>query len=418
MSLNILADLDSFYQQQPDINESKVLQNDEDWGEFQGSQCLRDEKSLSEAGKPFVNIQTPRGKPRSTELLFDAADELHRDISTRGVLSEPKKLKFPIMPNKDGSFLSPVTEYERTTNTKEQSNDLSLIEASGSKISEGLANATETNPKHHLKSKAVESPVNEEEWADFTPKPVVREEFKANELIGTSNTSIQSYSKSREQEVPPTNVPPPALILTLFLQVISESKNELQQLTKLCQKQNVQKYSAEEAEFLRAYVEVGRVLARVIAGRKLRWKRDQILSQGMKIGPASLKRVSGMKLAGIDKTEMGREDKEVLDIVEVWREQLGRLRSIIAAFARSGFDKIGSIPDIQLNIPVKALKESEGGLSSTQPCALCGLKRNERVHRIDANVHDSFGEWWIESMNMHRTCKYFWQSHKSKLQSN
>lgn len=418
MSLNILADLDSFYQQQPDINESKVHQYEDDWGEFQGSQCLRDEKSLSEAGKPFFDIHTPKGEPRGTELLIDAADKLHRGISTRGILSEPENSKIPIIQNKDGSCLSPVTEDQRTANTKEQSNDLSLLEESGSRTSQGLANATKTNPKYSLKSKAVESPVNEEEWADFTPTPVVRGEFKINQLIGTSSTSIQGHSKLHEQEVPPTNVPPPALILTLFLQVISESKNELLQLTKLCKEQNVQKYSAEGAEFLRAYVEVGRVLARVIAGRKLRWKRDQLLSQGMKIGPASLKRVSGMKLAGIDKTEMGREDKEVLDIVEVWREQLGRLRNIIAAFARSGFDKIGSIPDIQFDIPVKALKESEGGLSSTQPCALCGLKRNERVHRRDANVHDSFGEWWIESMNMHRTCKYFWQSHKSKLQSN
>ena len=417
MSLNVLADLDSFYQQQADRSESKAHENEDDWGDFQGSQCLGREKIPSDMGKPFSDNQVSRGEPNGTGLLFDAVDGLTRGINVRNIPSEPTKFKTSIIPTKGGSCLGPVTEYKKTAKIKEQNNKLPSFNEGGSNITQGLTNATEITAKQSFSSKAVESPGDEEEWSDFTLTPVVRETSKAKEFTNSTSISLQSQYETYEQEVPPTNIPPPALILTILLQVISESKNELLQLTNSCKEQNSHENCAEDADFLRAYVEIGRVLARVIAGRKLRWKRDQILSQGMKIGPASVKRVSGMKLAGIDKAEMGREEKEVLDIVEAWREQLGRLRITIAAFGKSGFDKIGIIPEIQLNIPVKSLKETEGGLSSKRPCALCGLKRNERVHRVDVNVHDSFGEWWIESMNMHRTCKFFWQSHKSKLQS-
>jgi hypothetical protein len=34
---------------------------------------------------------------------------------------------------------------------------------------------------------------------------------------------------------------------------------------------------------------------------------------------------------------------------------------------------------------------------------LCGLKRDERVTAADMAVEDSFGEWWIEQVNMHRS---------------
>ena len=68
-------------------------------------------------------------------------------------------------------------------------------------------------------------------------------------------------------------------------------------------------------------------------------------------------------------------------------------------------------------MPVKALKSAEGGFTAVHACALCGLKREERVAKVDVGVHDSFGEWWVEGMSMHLLCRNFWEEHKGRLKS-
>jgi hypothetical protein len=166
-------------------------------------------------------------------------------------------------------------------------------------------------------------------------------------------------------------------------------------------------------EFLRAYLLIAVVAARLIAGRKLRWKRDTLLSQAMKIGPAAAGGKGGMKLAGVDKAEATREDREAADVVRVWREQLGRLRSAIAV-ANS------SIKDTSVHLVIPEINEAmhvktqEGSLVAPKPCIICGLKREERVSKVDVQVEDSFGEWWVEHWG-HRACRNFWLEHESKL---
>jgi hypothetical protein len=60
------------------------------------------------------------------------------------------------------------------------------------------------------------------------------------------------------------------------------------------------------------------------------------------------------------------------------------------------------VPDLQETMPIKTLKQSEGGMPARQPCMMCGLKREERVTAADMATDDSFGEWWIDQVNMHR----------------
>lgn len=210
-------------------------------------------------------------------------------------------------------------------------------------------------------------------------------------------------SMAESDEMPPTNLPPPALLLSLFPSIFNESQNALlesiapnpNQTTKMPQTRSATKHLLEN------HLLVARVAARIISGRKLRWKRDQSLSQGMKIGQAS-KKTTGMKLAAIDKAENIREEREVIDVLQAWRLQVGRLRSAVSAVNTEGQTRSITIPTLQEVMPLSIAKETDGAIPSSRPCSLCGLKRNERVKDVDVNVQDSFEEYWTTKLNMHR----------------
>ncbi|RDL40601.1 Uncharacterized protein BP5553_00580 [Venustampulla echinocandica] len=214
---------------------------------------------------------------------------------------------------------------------------------------------------------------------------------------------------------PPTNVPPPSVLLTLFPPLFDLPKDTLLKgvVNQPFPMKNRILSDPSTISFLRAYILIATVAARIIAGRKLRWKRDTILSQSMKIGPSAAGGKGGMKLTGVDKAEVTREERESAEVVRVWKEQLGRLRSAVAVANSSISDTSQhlTIPEISETIHVKT---QEGGLTAPKPCVICGIKREERVSKVDVQVEDSFGEWWIEYWG-HRACKNFWQEHESKL---
>jgi hypothetical protein len=205
-------------------------------------------------------------------------------------------------------------------------------------------------------------------------------------------------------ELPPTNVPPPGVLLSLFPSLFAEAQEKLFKPMAAQPLPMRNKLLAEPATiaYLQGYLILGNVAAHIIAGRKLRWKRDQHLSQGMRIGPASSRATSGMKLTGIDKGENMKEEREVSDVVRSWKEQVGRLRHVVSGANQIKAGTLDRGPDLQETMPVKTLKQSEGGIPARQPCMLCGLKREERVTAADLATDDSFGEWWIDQVNMHR----------------
>jgi hypothetical protein len=135
----------------------------------------------------------------------------------------------------------------------------------------------------------------------------------------------------------------------------------------------------------------------------------------MSIGPASSGRSGGMKLTGLDKSEAGREDTEAQVVLSVWREQAGRLKTAVIGASVHGVKL--TVPDLGDALPVRVAKGSEGAITSTQACALCGLKREERVAKVDMAVEDSFKEFWVEGTNMHRSCLRFWELFKTRLMS-
>jgi hypothetical protein len=245
-----------------------------------------------------------------------------------------------------------------------------------------------TKPKAKVQAKPKQTSISEAS----TPQPTV---------------SSTGYDEVQPGELPPTNVPPPGVLLSLFPTIFADAQKKLFQPMTAQTLPMRNKLLSEPATitFLQGYLTLASVAARIIAGRKLRWKRDAHLSQGMRIGPASSRATSGMKLTGIDKSENMKEEREASDLVRAWKEQVGRLRHVVSAANQARAGSLGAVPDIQEVLPVKPLKQSEGGVPAPQPCMLCGLKRDERISSTDQAIEDSFGEWWVDQVSMHRgTC--------------
>ena len=74
-----------------------------------------------------------------------------------------------------------------------------------------------------------------------------------------------------------------------------------------------------------------------------------------------------------------------------------------------------SIPELAEKMPIRVVKFSEGGIIAAKSCFLCGLKRDERIDKVDMHIEDSFGEWWIDHWG-HVDCVIFWDEQKDHLQ--
>lgn len=213
-------------------------------------------------------------------------------------------------------------------------------------------------------------------WDDFeTPEPALSVLSSAAPVHTSANPP-----QNKPAELPLTTIPPPSVLLSLSSKVFSE-------LTANPQTSNTHAHS----------------LSHILAGRKFRWKRDNILSSSMRIGSAAGK---GMKLTGVDRAEMAREDREVAECVRGWKAVVGKVRG-----------KGVHVPEMAETMAVKVLGVNEGGLKGNRACALCGLRREERVKGVDVGVEDCFGEWWVEGMEMHVFCRKFWEDYSGELKS-
>ncbi|KAK1986983.1 hypothetical protein LZ30DRAFT_703671 [Colletotrichum cereale] len=246
-------------------------------------------------------------------------------------------------------------------------------------------------------------------------KPVVPSSANTKKPAPKTNAKQRPTSQApevRDDAPPPINIPPPSVLLSIFPQLLDLANSSLFKPTGQMAAPIRKRVLSDPGtvSFLRAYLLLATVAARVIAGRKLRWHRDKFLAQGMAISAAGAK---GMKLVGVDKAQAAREDREAADIAGVWREHVGRLRSAVAAAnstVKAPHDQL-RVPEINEIIPVSTAKVVP---TAPKPCVICGLKRDERVSRVDFDVEDSFGEWWVEHWG-HRACKNFWVEHEKQL---
>ncbi|KAI4147433.1 MAG: hypothetical protein L6R39_003117 [Caloplaca ligustica] len=247
-------------------------------------------------------------------------------------------------------------------------------------------------------------------------------------LLDTSDapqkqTNSSSIATKPSRTVPlepaaPSNIPPPSILLSIITTILQSLPAQLRDIvsktsTALMAHANPNNNDIP-LETLTAKLAEIRASARIVAGRKLRWKRDTHLAQSMRIGPANAGKAGGMKLTGVDRTETRREDQEAAEVVRLWKQQVGGLKSHVARINAQQSEVEFVLPDIAENMPVRVAKVGEGALTAAKCCFLCGLKRDEKVARLDVNVEDSFGEWWVDHWG-HVDCIRFWDVHEDSL---
>lgn len=394
--------------------ECAEMDDDDDFGDFES------------VSAPEPTPPPPPPSSQSLNKLFGATT-LESKLSKR-----PKQLA----PTSMGSGTLPYPQAPKSPSFQERNpfGQLGLAMGKVSALKEAdkpksgspiTAWPTFVSPKPDIfKYKDSPAPGNQadDDWGDFEdlpPEPPAVTTAKAASGIEADawgwDTADQVVSPKKVDIPPPTNVPPPSVLLTLFPQLFDLPQSTLFKgvVNQPFSLKNRILSDPRTVDFLRGYLLIATVAARVVAGRKLRWKRDTILSQAMKIGPAAAGGKGGMKLTGVDKAEATREDREAAEVVRVWKDQIGRLRSAIAVANTSIKDASRHlvIPEIT---EVMNVKSQPGGLTAPKPCVICGLKREERISKVDVQVDDSFGEWWVEHWG-HRACKNLWEKHESDL---
>ena len=247
--------------------------------------------------------------------------------------------------------------------------------------------------------------------APIIPSKVSTTTANASTIKSAKGTILMASKKTLGP--PPSNIPPPSVLLSAITSIFQSLSAKVKDIVMLNRAYSDPYEALDENQIsaLQKQISVTRASARIIAGRKLRWKRDTMLSQSMKIGPAGQ---TGMKLSSVDKLEARREDQEVSEAVHIWKKQIGTLRSTIARVNIHLPGEGLTISDISETIPVRAGKPSEGAVKAPKCCFLCGINRDERVAKVDVWVEDSFGEWWVEHWG-HVDCVAFWEIVKEDL---
>ncbi|QDS73830.1 hypothetical protein FKW77_006391 [Venturia effusa] len=246
------------------------------------------------------------------------------------------------------------------------------------------------------KPRPIETTQFEEPWDDFAAWDEEKAAGPREAAVTKPRIPPPLLSPTPEpgsSELRPTNIPPPASILSLFSPLFTSADSEFFRPIS-SEPQNVKSrvYSdPATVVYFKGLLALATVCARVIAGRKNRWKRDRILAQSMRIGPAAAGGNSGLKLTSVDKGEAAKEDREAADVLRAWQSIVGRLKAAVVEIKKVTDQDLGAVPELRDVMPMRTAKQVEGGVPG-KACALCGLKREERVDRVDVDVMDAFGD--------------------------
>ncbi|KAL4799846.1 hypothetical protein BDV19DRAFT_237898 [Aspergillus venezuelensis] len=365
---------------------------EDDWGEFESAQFPGHQFGQTRTQKP---LQTPKAVTPPTTKSIQSSQPSTAPSGTVDLL---------------GSFDSLTIDDKPTTTRKPSTH--TLIDNIPR-----IKRATVQPPRQPL-------PVEEdsfEDWGDFTDGPVETSKPKATESQRVSGNNEQAQTPKATSQaqgmkqalkptvqyrskghIRPTNIPPPSILLELFPRLFERLRQEGTEA-----KRNLQERDALDSIALSIICTL-KAVARVVAGRTLRWKRDTILSQSMRIGPARAGKAGGMKLNTVNKNEDIKEKQEAVDVLNLWRDRAAVFNSVIQAAGRRPVQVIAE------NTRVTTATASQGVIKASHACALCGLKRDERVPKLDENVEDSFAEWWTEHWG-HTECRLFWEDNSGLL---
>ncbi|OAX81467.1 hypothetical protein ACJ72_04194 [Emergomyces africanus] len=295
--------------------------------------------------------------------------------------------------------------------------DIKLWDDGWAKFEESItSNATPSKPEP-----VDDDGDDDDDWGDFTDAPwtgntatatpaeppVLQAErcqvakLEAEQIFSTNiPVTCIPTTKSQNFQLRPKNIPPPSILLPLFPPLLEQYYQKVVKAKQL---------GSTDPKLASSVESDLKVMARILAGRTLRWKRDTVLSQSTKIGPARSGNSGGMKLNSLNKSENVKEEKEAVEVLEAWRKRSSYLNSFILS---AGGRAVPVLPD---NVQVKTgTVEADGAFKASHACGLCGLKRDERTPKIDGIVHDNFGEWWIELWG-HTECRNFWEANCGRL---
>jgi hypothetical protein len=262
-------------------------------------------------------------------------------------------------------------------------------------------------PKSQLKPKPSEDDFFGE-WDNFedgssAPNPpsqsTVVTSTKVPKNSSTASTRTRNSSQS-QSDVRPTNIPPPSILLQVFPSLLENFREQLNDTKR--------RYTGSASGLALNLSRTLRAASRIIAGRGLRWKRDVILSQSMKIGQAQSGKTSGMKLSSVSRGESIKEEQEAVGLIDIWRHHASMFNSALQSSGER------PIPVIMDKTRITTASPEQGALKASHACGLCGLKRDERLSKVDDDAQDSFGDWWVEHWG-HTDCKWFWEENSSKL---
>lgn len=397
---------------------------EDDWGDFEGPEASATQPNhsassitLAHEAKPYTSPTTAPQNQSSTST-FDLLDSLSKEDtalttkkSHRGVENKPpQQIVTSPTPNPtwdDDSFGDWGEFTEAPSKTPKAPTQIST-----SKISPGSEPKPTPNvPAQKKPSAAKPTPPPPawdddafDDWGDFndgpTPAPVAVSTSK--KPLPTSPPQIDSFtsgSTPQSSTVRPTNIPPPSVLLELLVDLMNNLQKEAAATGKTRQ---VSPNITTTATKIHTTLSTA---ARIIAGRSLRWKRDTILSQSMRIGPARAGKSSGMKLSAVNKHENVKEEQDAVDVLALWRERAALFNNIIQTAGLRPIPTVASPAALK----VVTAKPGQGALKASHACALCALKRDERLLRVDEeDVQDSFGEWWTEHWG-HTGCRLFWE---------
>ena len=377
-----------------------VSADEDDFGEFEEPKNEDKVSHIQSSSSPsYVHSSTP--KTQDARRIYDELEDISQQSvifdAEEEVTRQTKEAERAVI-NRTSTCSSLLTSIPRTN------------DGQGSQVlSKTRLQTSKDAPRRRgeaRKATATETPTTDDEpWLDF----------EATEPAKPSNTPpphTSQAAKTSSLGPPPSNIPPPSILLPITAKFFASLAANLKTISSHQPPDHPSTLSQ-----LQTLQSTTRAASRILVGRKLRWKRDTLLSQSMKIGPAhSSKAGGGMKLAGIDKAESRREDQEAAEAQEAWRLQAGQLRSTVAALNRRlpPEQERFRIVEVADGVGVRQGRPSEGVVTAPKCCFLCGVKRDERVAGVDVDVQDSFGEWWVEHWG-HVDCVAFWEKYKDSL---
>ncbi|KAJ5389898.1 uncharacterized protein N7496_000966 [Penicillium cataractarum] len=329
---------------------------------------------------PHQQSQHPTGNPPSQpgwdDDSFGDWGEFTEAQSAKPL--PPKPLRQPIQRNTPGNSLleddsfgdwgdftdGPSTNLPpKASSAKKQTSAVPAKASISTKATSTIKPKAPTQTKPLAKSKPQQPTWEDdtfENWGDFddgpapsNPQPTLSTRPTPSPSTTKTTPSPQSFTTNTPTTPPtvrPTNIPPPSILLEHLLTQLTTLQKTAQTAQPLPTDQKLPTATKIQNTL--------HTTARIIAGRTHRWKRDTLLAQSMRIGPARAGKTGGMKLSAVNKHEDVKEAQDAVDVLALWRERASLFNSIVQAVGKKPIPVVAGPAALR----VVTVKAEQGGL--------------------------------------------------------